>query len=129
MKTLETRNHTHTRARRSCCTSGSELTRTEAWHREILARDVVDEAEIDRVTSLPSGFSRGQAVAVVRVGKTELIADERDRCAPEVEAGACATGQAMGRYVTRSRTRDGWAGACRCVGSPGCLRRGCRASV
>ena len=52
------------------------------------------------MTSLPAGFSRGQAVAVVRVGKTELIADERDRCAPEVEAGACATGQAMGRYVT-----------------------------
>ena len=23
-----------------------------------------------------------------------------ERCAPEVEAGACATGQAMGRYVT-----------------------------
>ena len=102
VKTLETRNHTMFvpyEGQEVLLHVGRRTYPDGGIHREILGRSL-DEAEIDRVTSLPSGFSRGQAVAVVRVGKTELIADERDRCAPEVEAGACATGQAMGRYVT-----------------------------
>ena len=103
VKTLETRNHTMFvpyEGQEVLLHVGRRTYPDGGIHREILARDGREDAEIDRVTSLPAGFSRGQAVAVVRVGKTELIADERDRCAPEVEAGACATGQAMGRYVT-----------------------------
>ena len=103
VKTLETRNHTMFvpyEGQEVLLHVGRRTYPDGGIHREILARDGRDESEIDRVTSLPPGFSRGQAVAVVRVGKTELIADERDRCALEVEAGACATGQAMGRYVT-----------------------------
>ena len=103
VKTLETRNHTMFvpyEGQEVLLHVGRRTYPDGGIHREILARDGRDDSEIDRVTSLPSGFSRGQAVAVVRVGKTELISDERDRCAPDVEAGACATGQAMGRYVT-----------------------------
>ncbi len=103
VKTLETRNHTMFvpyEGQEVLLHVGRRTYPDGGVHREILARDGRDESEIDRVTSLPAGFSRGQAVAVVRVGKTELIADERDRCAPDVEAGACATGEAMGRYVT-----------------------------
>jgi magnesium-dependent phosphatase 1 len=103
VKTLETRNHTMFvpyEGQEVLLHVGRRTYPDGGIHREILARDGRDESEIDRVTSLPAGFSRGQAVAVVRVGKTELISDERDRCAPDVEAGACATGQAMGRYVT-----------------------------
>ena len=104
VKTLETRNHTMFvpyEGQEGLLHVGRRTYPDGGIHREILARDGREDAEIDRVTSLPAGFSRGQAVAVVRVGKTELISDERDRCAPEVEAGACATGQAMGRYVTK----------------------------
>ena len=103
VKTLETRNHTMFvpyEGQEVLLHVGRRTYPDGGMHREILARDGRDDSEIDRVTSLPAGFSRGQAVAVVRVGKTELISDESDRCAPEVEAGACATGQAMGRYVT-----------------------------
>ena len=103
VKTLETRNHTMFvpyEGQDVLLHVGRRTYPDGGKHREILARAGRDEAEIDRITSLPAGFTRGQAVAVVRVGKTELIADERDRCAPDVEAGACATGAAMGRYVT-----------------------------
>ena len=103
VKTLETRNHTMFvpyEGQEVLLHVGRRTYPDGGIHREILARDGRDDSEIDRVTSLPPGFSRGQAVAVVRIGKTELISDERDRCAPDVEAGACATGQAMGRYVT-----------------------------
>jgi len=103
VKTLETRNHTMFvpyEGQDVLLHVGRRTYPDGGVHRKILARAGRDEAEIDRITSLPAGFTRGQAVAVVRVGKTELIADGRDRCAPDVEAGACATGAAMGRYVT-----------------------------
>jgi len=58
------------------------------------------DSEIDRVTSLPEGFSRGSVVALLDIGETVMVEDAATRSTPEVEAGAVATGKAMGRYLT-----------------------------
>lgn len=69
-------------------------------HKELMRAHGASEAEIRELTSLPHGFGRGQIVAVLELGETQLMSDERARCAPEVERRVVATGQAMGRYLT-----------------------------
>ena len=69
-------------------------------HLEILRANGPSDAEIARLTSLPAGFSRGNLVATVTLGETRLVEPEAARCTPEIERRCCATGGAMGRYLT-----------------------------
>ena len=39
-------------------------------------------------------------MAAVRLGPTRLVESEAERSEPEVEAAVCATGKAMGKYLT-----------------------------
>ena len=48
----------------------------------------------------------GQVVAVVTLGATRLVADELERSAPEIQNAVCATGDAMGRYLTEIQSVD-----------------------
>ena len=69
-------------------------------HVEIMAANGASSDEIARLTRLPQGFSRGQIVALVTLGETRLVEPEAARCTPEIERRCCATGGAMGRYLT-----------------------------
>ena len=69
-------------------------------HVEIMRDNGASDAEIARLTSLPAGMSRGNLVALVTLGETRLVEPEAARCTPEIERRCCATGGAMGRYLT-----------------------------
>ena len=102
-KTLETRNHTMfegSEGERVLLHVGQRTYPDGGKHLDILRRAGVDEREIARLTSLPQGFARGQLVAILELGATELL-DREARCAHDVEHGACAYGDDMGRYVTQ----------------------------
>ena len=102
-KTVETRNHTMFapfEGKTLALHVGRRTYPDGGVHRQILAAAGADDAEIDRLTSLPSGFSRGSVVALVDVGATTLVEDEAARADPAVESSVVATGKAMGRYLT-----------------------------
>lgn len=108
-KTLETRNSTvfQKLAGRWCCLHVGQRTYPDGGkHREIMQRPggVSDEAELNRLTSLPPGFSKGHVVAILEIGETELMEAQGDREAAAIELGAVATGAAMGRYLTTVRS-------------------------
>jgi len=69
-------------------------------HVEIMRENGASDAEIARLTSLPAGMSRGNLVALVTLGATRLVEPEAARSTPEIERRCCATGGAMGRYLT-----------------------------
>ena len=102
-KSIETRNHTmfaDTEGDIVLLHCGQRTYPDGGVHREILRRAGMSDAEIDKETRLPSGFARGQIVAAVRLGPTRLVESEAERSEPEVEAAVCATGKAMGKYLT-----------------------------
>ena len=68
-------------------------------HLDILNANGVDEEEVQRLTSLPEGFSRGNIVAVLELGETTLSTLE-ERNEPEVVNACCAYGADAGRYQT-----------------------------
>lgn len=69
-------------------------------HRQVLAEAGMSAAQVAEATSLPPAFAPGQLIAIVRLGRTVLVADERARSRPEVERSVVARGGAMGRYHT-----------------------------
>jgi len=69
-------------------------------HLDIMRRAGVSEPEIERLTRLRSGFARGQIVAILSLGKTELL-DRTTRCTHAVEHAVCAYGDDMGKFATR----------------------------
>ena len=74
VKTLETRNHTMFvpyEGQEVLLHVGRRTYPDGGIHREILARDGRTRQRSTASRRCPPGFSRGQAVAVVRVGKTE----------------------------------------------------------
>ena len=102
-KTLETRNHTMfvpLEGQTVALHVGQRTYPDGGAHRDIMARDGLSEADIDRLTTLPDGAARGTIVALVDVGETVLVDDVAERSALPVETGAVATGAAMGRYLT-----------------------------
>ena len=115
IKDLETRNHTMfegTEGRLALLHVGMRTYPDGGKHRTILSRGVeggappLDDEAIDRFTSLPEGFRRGQVVAVLELGETRLASLE-ERSTTPVERGACAYGSDMGRYLTEVR-RTAW---------------------
>ncbi|KAH8057797.1 hypothetical protein JL722_6336 [Aureococcus anophagefferens] len=102
-KTLETRNHTMfvpLEGQTVALHVGRRTYPDGGAHRDIMARDGLSEADIDRLTTLPDGAARGTIVALVDVGETVLVDDVAERSLLAVETGAVATGAAMGRYLT-----------------------------
>ena len=92
VKTLETRNHTMfegTSGSIALLHVGQRTYPDGGKHREILRRSGVAEEEVDRLTSLPAGFSRGSVVAIMELGDTRL-ADLEERCEDEIEDAVVA---------------------------------------
>ena len=79
----------------------------------------MSDAEIDAETRLPSGFARGQIVAAVRLEPTRLVESEAERSEPDVEAAVCATGKAMGKYLTEIAQIDWLPAPVKARGRPG----------
>jgi hypothetical protein len=70
-------------------------------HRVILRERGLSEKEINRVTNLPKGFRKGQAIAVVEIGETFVPENEAARSTAEIEQGVVARGAVMGRRITK----------------------------
>ena len=66
----------------------------------------LDDEEITRLTALPAGLSRGNAVAILELGETRL-ADLEERETDKVQRAVCAYGGDMGRYLTYVK-RSAW---------------------
>lgn len=71
-------------------------------HIGIMRKSGLDDADIERLKSLPRGFKLGQAVAIVEVGDT-YEADINERSDPEFERNVVAYGKDSGRMVTPIR--------------------------
>lgn len=101
-KTLETRNGTMfqgTVGTLAALHVGRRTYPDGGKHVEILKGNGASQEDIERLTSLPGGFSRGQVVAVLELGETEL-STLKERQQPEVENAVCAYGGDAGRYLT-----------------------------
>ena len=101
-KTIESRNHTMfegTTGQLALLHVGKRTYPDGGKHLDILNANGVDEEEVQRLTSLPEGFSRGNIVAVLELGETTLSTLE-ERNEPEVVNACCAYGADAGRYQT-----------------------------
>ncbi|KAJ1454261.1 acid phosphatase-domain-containing protein [Pelagophyceae sp. CCMP2097] len=103
-KTLETRNNDMFSGRNGETVAlhvGQRDFADGGAHAAILKRRAgIGDVEVKRLTALPKGFKRGDVVALVKLGGTTLVPDAAARKTPTLEAGAVATGDAMGRYIT-----------------------------
>ena len=69
-------------------------------HRVILQEAGYSPVEIDRLTSLPKGFQKGQIVAMLELGSTVLVENEKMRSNSSIERAVVARGRAMGKHLT-----------------------------
>ena len=72
-------------------------------HVRILEEAGFSSQEISRVTSLPSGFSKGQVVAIMELGETIKTTKETMRNTPAIEQAVVARGAVMGKNLTKVR--------------------------
>ena len=71
-------------------------------HIGVMKSGGLDEAVIEKLKSLPLGFGRGMAVAILEIGRTfETTVEERSN--PEFQRKVCAFGEDSGKIVTEIR--------------------------
>lgn len=71
-------------------------------HIDVMKSGGLGDAEIEELKSLPKGFGRGMAVAVLEIGRTfETTVEERSD--PDFQRNVCAFGEDSGRMVTEIR--------------------------
>jgi len=109
-KTLETRNSNILKqlaGKRVALHVGQRTYPDGGMHRVIMRQaqhactgQRLSEEDINRLTNLPGGYSRGYVVAILELGETDLINDAQERSNPDIELRAVATGAAMGKYLT-----------------------------
>jgi magnesium-dependent phosphatase 1 len=105
-KTLETRNGTmftqYAEGTQMLLHVGKRTYPDGGKHLEIMAESGLSDEEIEKLKSLPSGFSRGSIVAILELGKTyETTVAQRSE--PRFEQGAAARGSDSGKFVTEIR--------------------------
>ena len=71
-------------------------------HIEVMKSGGLSDAEIEDLKSLPNGFGRGMAVAILEIGKTFDTTLE-ERCDPDFQRKVCAFGEDSGRRATEIR--------------------------
>jgi len=106
-KTIESRNGTVFKGRRGVhlLHVGRRTYPDGGKHKVIMAKHGASAEQIERLTSLPSGFARGQLVAVVDIGETTL-STESERAQPDVERACVAYAADSGRYLTAVRRAE-----------------------
>jgi len=71
-------------------------------HIDVMKSGGLDDVVIEKLKSLPNGFGRGMAVAILEIGRTfETTVEERSD--PEFQRKVCAFGEDSGRMVTEIR--------------------------
>lgn len=68
-------------------------------HRAIMEANGCSQKEIERLTNLPRGFSRGQVVAILEMGETRLLS-HKERAEPANERAATCSVEDSGAYFT-----------------------------
>ena len=68
-------------------------------HRAIMEANGCSQKEIERLTNLPRGFSRGQVVAILDIGETRLLS-HKERVEPANERAATCSAVDSGAYFT-----------------------------
>jgi magnesium-dependent phosphatase 1 len=106
LKRIETRNHTmfaQSAGEIVLLHCGQRTYPDGGEHIRVLLESGLTAAEVAANTALRPGFGKGQAIAIVELGQTELVESERARSAAAIEQSVCARGAAMGRYLTHIR--------------------------
>ncbi len=105
-KTIETRNGTmfapYPEGTRMLLHVGQRTYPDGNRHMDVMKSGGLDEDDIRTLKSLPPGFSRGMAVAMVELGKTYETTLER-RCDPEFQRAVAAFGEDSGMRATDIR--------------------------
>jgi hypothetical protein len=102
-KTLETRNGTmftpYPEGTKMLLHVGQRIYPDGNRHIEVMKSGGLDETEIQNLKSLPRGFGKGMAVAIVELGKTfETTLEER--CDPDFQRAVAAFGADSGMRAT-----------------------------
>ncbi|KAJ1397442.1 hypothetical protein B484DRAFT_339857 [Ochromonadaceae sp. CCMP2298] len=92
----------------------------EHCHLKILREAGLEPSTIATVISLPDGFTRGQVVAVLVLGKTVLM--EQGREAAAIEQAVVARGGVMGRYLTHIQSARWLKKPFKVAGAPGIFK-------
>eukprot|EP00980_Cylindrotheca_fusiformis_P007395 scaffold1525_cov142-Cylindrotheca_fusiformis.AAC.195 len=105
-KTLETRNGTmftqYTEGTQMLLHVGRRIYPDGDKHIEVMKSSGLSEEEIEKLKKLPQGFGRGNAIAIVELGKTyETTVAERSE--PDFQRSVAAYGADSGRIVTEIR--------------------------
>ena len=105
-KTLETRNGNmfvpYTEGTKFLLHVGRRTYPDGDRHIDVMKSGGLSDAAIKKLKSLPEGYSRGQAVAILEIGKTfETTLAERSE--PDFQRRVCAFGEDSGRRATEIR--------------------------
>lgn len=105
-KTLETRNGTmftqYAEGTQMLLHVGSRTYPDGGKHIEIMKEAGLSDDEIEKLKSLPDGFSRGTVVAILEIGKT-YETTTAERSGAEFERNVVARGSDSGKFVTEIR--------------------------
>ena len=105
-KTLETRNGTmfvpYSEGTKFLLHVGRRTYPDGDRHIDVMKSGGLSDADIEDLKSLPNGFGRGMAVAILEIGKTfDTTLDERSD--PDFQRKVCAFGEDSGRRATEIR--------------------------
>mmetsp|Transcript_12610 Transcript_12610/g.26073 ORF Transcript_12610/g.26073 Transcript_12610/m.26073 type:complete len:569 (-) Transcript_12610:544-2250(-) len=105
-KTLETRNGTmfvpYPEGTKFLLHVGRRIYPDGDRHIDVMKSGGLSDAAINKLKSLPQGYGRGQAVAILEIGKTfETTLAERSE--PDFQRRVCAFGEDSGRRATEIR--------------------------
>ena len=105
-KTLETRNGTmftpYPEGTKMLLQVGQRIYPDGDRHIEVMKSGGLSDSEIENLKSLPKGFTKGQAVAIVEIGKTFETSLEQ-RCDPDFQRSVGAFGRDSGMRATEIR--------------------------
>lgn len=105
-KTLETRNGTmfvpYPEGTKMLLHVGKRIYPDGNRHLDVMKSGGLDDSEINKLKSLPKGFSNGMAVAIVEIGKT-FETTLAQRCDPEFQRNVGAFGADSGMRATEIR--------------------------
>jgi magnesium-dependent phosphatase 1 len=105
-KTLETRNGTmftqYIEGTQMLLHVGNRIYPDGDKHIEVMKSGGLSDEEIKKLKTMPQGFGKGHAVAILEIGKTYETTTKK-RCDPDFQRNVAAFGEDSGRIVTEIR--------------------------